>query len=383
MHMKSLLIFVPALIFLLLTSCNKDIDLTGKHEETPVVYALLDQNDSLHYVKVTRTFAGSNNALNVAQIADSSYFQDVKITMEEWGNIGSNSQKIRTWILRDTVISGKEQGVFYNPTQKVYYFVTKRASSVEPPTSDANTLTALKSACTYKMKIEINGGEIVVNGSTTLTSGINVVAPNAAGSFTFVKYINGEKQYQNANVRVSNGNSKVIDLRFEIFIKEYFNGVPVEKSFVWKIGEVLDDQVEGVNTNFNINGNSFYNVIKSNITNDASIDKREFTRIRIYTTGGSEDLAKYIQMTKPSTSLAQNKITKVFGLSRADDGPLLGIFSSRSTTFVEKLKYNPFFQNQRALDKNSMEELCIGPITGSYLFCSDNIIDNTQSWYCQ
>lgn len=383
MQMKSFLILIPALIAVLFTSCNKDIDLSGKHVETPVIYALLDKNDSLHYVKVTRTFAGSNNALDVAQIADSSYFQDVKITMEEWGPGGTNNQKIRSWILRDTVISGKAQGAFYNPTQKVYYFVTKRATATEPSTTDANPLTALKSACTYKMKIEINGGEIVVNGSTTLVSGVNVVAPSSAGNLSFVKYVNNVKQYQSANVRVSNGNAKVIDLRFEIFLTEYFSGVPVEKSFVWKIGELLDDQVTDANSNFYVNGNSFYNVIKSNITNDPSINKREFTRIRIYTTGGSEDIAKYIQMTKPSTSLAQNKVTKVFGLTRADEGPVLGIFSSRVTTFVEKLKYNPFFQNQRALDKNSMEELCIGPITGSYLFCSDNIIDNSESWYCQ
>lgn len=372
-----------AMSLMTLFSCNKDFDISGSHVETPVIYCLLDKSDSLHYLKITRTFAGSNNALEVAQIADSSYFQDVDITLEEWAPIGQSTQKIRSWVLRDTVITGKSSGAFYSPNQKVYYFITNKGTSVEPALNDANSLTPLKSSCTYKLNVKINNGAIVVTGSTSLVNSISILSPSIAGNFTFIKEVNGEKQYQTAGIKVNNGNAKVLDVRMEIFIREYFNGNPVDKSFVWKIGDALDDQIQGTGTNFNVNGSSFYTTIKTNLTNDASITKRELMKIRIYSTGGSEDLAKYIQMTKPSTSLAQNKVTKVYGLQRADGGPVLGIFSSRMTAFQEKLKYNPVFPNQRALDKNSMEELCIGSITGPYLFCSDNIIDNSESWYCQ
>jgi hypothetical protein len=383
MNATKLLIGLFLIPVITLLSCNKDFDLSGDHVETPVIYCLLDKSDSLHYLKITRTFGGSNNSLEVAQIADSSYFQDVDIVLEEWGTIGQSAQKIRQWTLRDTIITNKNNGAFYSPNQKVYYFATNKGNSTEPTLTDANPMTPLKNNCTYKLKVNINNGAIEVTGSTELVSSVGILAPAIAGNFTFVKEVNGEKQYQTASIKVNNGNAKVLDVRMEIFIREYFNGNPVDKSFVWKIGDALDDAIQGTSTNFNVNGNSFYQTLKTNLTNDASITKRELMKIRIYSTGGSEDLAKYIQMTKPSTSLAQNKVTKVYGLTRPDGGPLLGIFSSRMTVFQEKLKYNPLLPNQRALDKNSMIELCTGPITGSSLFCSDNIIDNTESWYCQ
>ncbi len=366
-----------------LFSCNKTIDLSGPHVETPVIYGLLDRSDSLHYIKVTRTFAGSNNSLTVAQIADSSYFDKVEITMEEWGKIGSADQKIRSWILRDTTITGKKAGAFYAPDQKVYYFATNKGGVVEPSLTDAASMTALKSACTYRMKVKINDGAIIVEGSTALVSGVSILSPTTGSNFTFIKQVNGENQYQTSGIKVNNGNAQIINARMEIFIREYFNGNPVDKSFVWNVGELSNDQIQGANSNFSVNGKQFYEMIKSNVTNDASITKRELIKLHIYATGGSEDLAKYILMTKPSTTLAQNKVNVVYGMSRSDDGPLIGIFSSRQTIFQEKLKYNPTFQNQRCMDKNSFEELCVGQITGSYLFCSDNILDNSESWYCQ
>ena len=57
----------------LIASCEDDSNFAGEHVETPVLFGLLDKNDSLHYVKITRTFGGSNNSLEVALIEDSSY----------------------------------------------------------------------------------------------------------------------------------------------------------------------------------------------------------------------------------------------------------------------------------------------------------------------
>ena len=66
-----------------LWSCNEKIDLIGDFRETAIVYGLLDHSDSLHYIKITRAFIGPGNALEIAQIADSSYFNTVEATIEE------------------------------------------------------------------------------------------------------------------------------------------------------------------------------------------------------------------------------------------------------------------------------------------------------------
>jgi hypothetical protein len=378
-------ILLGSVVFL--TSCKDDIDFAGDHVETPVLFGLLDKNDSLHYVKLTRTFAGSNNSLLVAQIEDSNYFASAVITIEEWvpNPVNNISTKYRTWTLRDTLLTNKVDGAFYSPNQKVYYFKTEpyTTSSNAPSETETNLTKSLKdySSVIYKLKASINGGDIVVTSETKLVTGLSIASPSNNGNYSFVKTVSGVKQYNSTTISAVNGNAKVIDARLQFFFKEYFNGVPVEKSFTWKIGEFNGTQIQGNNSSFTAGGETFYNLVKQNCTNDATITKREFTFMRLIVTGGSEDLSKYILVNQPSSSLAQNKPTFT-NLTRADGGPVIGLFSSRITAKQDKLKYNPALTNQRGIDYLSIKELCSGPITGSYLFCSDNIIDSPESWYC-
>ena len=129
---------------LVISSCKEDIEFDGEFEETAVIYGLLDKADSIHYIKITRAFGGSNNSLEVAQIEDSSYFTDIVVVVDEVvnGNIA------RSWTLEDTILTNKEEGVFYSPDQKVYYFNT-------PPAQP------LISTATYRLTATINGGEYV------------------------------------------------------------------------------------------------------------------------------------------------------------------------------------------------------------------------------
>ncbi|TAF89039.1 MAG: hypothetical protein EAZ48_01940, partial [Flavobacteriia bacterium] len=71
--LKFLSIFVAGAFAL--SSCEEDIILDGDFVETAVVYGLLDQADSIHMIKITRAFIGPGSALDIAQIPDSSYFE--------------------------------------------------------------------------------------------------------------------------------------------------------------------------------------------------------------------------------------------------------------------------------------------------------------------
>ncbi|MDR0802186.1 hypothetical protein [Fluviicola sp.] len=371
----------------LVTSCKDNIDFAGDHVETPVLFGLLDKNDSLHYVKLTRTFAGSNNSVNVALIEDSSYFQNAEITLEEWAFLPPNNvfTKVRSWVLRDTVLTNKVPGAFYSPNQKVYYFQTQAYNSLnQPSVSDQNLAVALKDEATYRLIANINGGQIVVNGETKLVTGMSVSSPSSNGNYSFVKTVSGVKEYNGASLKSNNGNAQVIDARIQFFFNEYYGSVPVEKSFIWKVGELNGDEIQGTASNFSANGETFYQLVKQNCTNDPSITKRQMTSIRLIMTGGSADLSKYILVNQPSSSLAQNK-PSFTNLSRADGGPVIGLFSSRMTTKQDKEVFNSSLPNQRALDYLSNKELCSGPITGLLLFCSSNPIDisNGESWACQ
>lgn len=368
---------LPLAVFMsfFLVSCNEDIDFTGTASEAPVVYCLLDQNDTLHYVKITRAFAGNNNATEVAQIADSSYYDQVDVKIEQW----AGPVKIGEYQLTDTTITGKTPGAFYNPDQKVYYFKEPNLKVTETVNTPGGQQTF---NVEYRLIASINNGEFVVNAKTELVQGTGITTPIGQGAYAFVNYNNGTTNYLQQNVKVNAGNSSVVETRLELVMDEYFNGVPVQKSFFWKLGYVsIDNFASGNIAAFKANGETFLNLVKQNVTNDPTITRRVLKEIRLYATCGSSDLNTYMIVNQPSSSLAQTKPTYT-NLTTSDNRPVIGIFSSRSTVIQKKIAYNPMAQTLRAFDKNTTRELCIGPITGNLLFCSEHINDNTETYHC-
>ena len=134
--------------FFLFNSCSEKIELIGNFDETAVIYGILDQSDSLHYIKINRAFIGPGNALDIAQIPDSSYFDQVEATVSEW----VNGVQVRSWLLSDTIIDNKESnGVFYAPNQKLYYFKTLPTNSDQSQQISSNpSETSLNINAVYK-----------------------------------------------------------------------------------------------------------------------------------------------------------------------------------------------------------------------------------------
>jgi hypothetical protein len=370
---------------ILLTSCNDEVNLNGDFKETAVVYGLLNHADSLHFIKITRAFIGPGNALEIAQIADSSYFDNVELTVSEYQ--GGALQ--RTWLLKDTIVENKDvDGVFYAPEQKVYYFKTLPtvtssmgiAGTIQ--TSSNPLLTSLKPGSTYKMKAIINNGAFEVTGETELVNGLTTSA--SSQNFTF-KFADDPSEYISTGVAVSStGNSYIVNAQLDVFFNEHIGSTFSTKSFNWQLGE--NDVQPNSSSTFTALGKTFYDLVKQNITNDPAINKRTFNGISITITGGAEDLYNYMVVNKPTSSLAQSKPTYT-NLSVTNNKRVVGIFSSRQTLKI----FKPFFISPaqayiRAIDKKSTRELCIGPISGSLFFCSDhpgdNIVNQEESFAC-
>lgn len=357
---------------LAMTSCKEDIEFNGEFEETAVVYGLLDQADSIHYIKITRAFGGSNNALEVAQIEDSSYFTDIVVVVDEL----VNGSVARSWTLDDTTLTNKEEGVFYSPDQKVYYFKTTPGQP-------------LIATASYRLTATINGGEYVVKGTTQMVQNMTIANPNQNAALSFATANVSQNGYNTQLFYVNSGNAERIDLRMKVYFDEYKNGVPTEKSFTWKLGELNGNEITpGANTPFYGPGTTFYTLVKQNVTDDPLIDKRELSRVQIIATGGTEDLNQYILLNKPSSSLAQSKPTFT-NLTAVDangqERKVLGLFSARATVIQEKPEWVNALPYYRAIDNNSTKELCAGTITGALLFCSDHPSDVSQGlpYVCQ
>ena len=378
---KYLCFIFISLGLIVLNSCNEKIELIGDFVETAVVYGLLDQADSLHYIKINRAFIGPGNALEIAQIADSSYFTNVDATISEY----LNGDLTRSWLLRDTILDNKDpNGVFYAPEQKVYYFKTMPTGfNGVIQTSTNPQMTSLNPQAIYKIDIVINDGAFSVSAETELVRGITSAA--ATQNFNF-KFADNPGEYTSTGITVSStGNSYVLNTQLKMAFYEWEGNTYSEKSFFWNLGEA--DVLPSSSKIFTANGETFYDLMKSNCTENSTITKRTFKGVTIKITGGAEELYNFIAVNKPSSGLAQSKPTYT-NLSVTNGKRVIGIFSSRQTVEI----YHPFYVSPqqaflRALDKKSTRELCQGPITGLYLFCSnhpgDNVVNQEESYACQ
>ena len=378
--MKKLIVFLSIIIGL--SSCNEKIDLLGDYQETAVVYGLLDHADSLHYIKITRAFIGPGSAVDLAQIPDSSYFNQVDATVTEFiGGVAT-----RAWELRDTLVTNKEiNGAFYGPEQKVYYFKTLPTGPNEVQQGSPNALTSsLNKDATYKLSIDIDNGKFTVLGETELVHGIT--SPSNSQNFTF-KFANNPGSYVSAGVAAVNtfGNAFVVNSSLKVIYNEYVGVNKTVNSFDWKLGEA--SILPGESRTFTAYGETFYTLMKNDVTVDPSITRRTFEGIEFTITGGHEELYNYMVVNAPSSSLSQSKPSYT-NLTVTNGKRVVGIFSSRQTLKF----YRPFYTNAaqayiRAIDKKSTRELCQGPLTGLLLFCSnhpgDNVVGAEESYACQ
>jgi hypothetical protein len=372
-------------IIVILFSCNEQIELSGDFKETAIVYGLLDHSDSMHYVKITRAFIGPGNAVDIAQIEDSSYFNSVYATIEEL----EGGTVTRTWVLSDTIIENKDtNGVFFAPTQKVYYFktlpttISTSGAFGTVQTSPDPQLSSLNPNAQYRLNADINDGLFRVSATTDLVNGLTTNATSQ--NFTF-KFASNPGEYKAQLVTISNtGNAHVVNAKIGINIAEYIGEDPVSQTIDWTIGE--NDVMPNSSITFSAQGETFYNRVIDNVTNDPLIDQRNFLGFEVVMTGGSEDLYNYITVNQPSSSLAQTKPTYT-NLEVTNDYRVIGIFSSIQTIKT----FRPFYVSPqqafiRAIDKKSTQELCEGPITGLLQFCSkhpaDNVVGNEESFAC-
>ena len=378
--MKKLIVFLSLAIGL--SSCNEKIDLLGDYQETAVVYGLLDHADSLHFIKITRAFIGPGSAVDLAQIPDSSYFNQVDATVTEYvGGVVT-----REWELRDTLVTNKEiNGAFYGPEQKVYYFKTLPTGPNEAQQGSPSALTSsLNKDATYKLSIDIDNGKFTVLGETELVHGLT--SPSNSQNFTF-KFANNPGSYVSAGVAAVNtfGNAFVVNSSLKVIYNEYVGVNKTVNSFDWKLGEA--SILPGESRTFTAYGETFYTLMKNDVTVDPSITRRTFEGIEFTITGGHEELYNYMVVNAPSSSLSQSKPSYT-NLTVTNGKRVVGIFSSRQTLKF----YRPFFTNAaqayiRAIDKKSTRELCQGPLTGLLLFCSnhpgDNVVGAEESYACQ
>jgi hypothetical protein len=346
--LKKLSILFALIGLITFTSCEKDFSLNGTYKRTPVIFGLIDQSDSIHMLRITRTYLGDGDNNEYAKIPDSNYFDVVDAKIYEL----NGGDTVRFWQLHDTLITNKDEGTFYGPEQKMYTFF-------------ANDLVG---EYTYKFSGNFDEGKYEANAEIELIHGIAYTGAWQA----FYPDLN----FANANSSTSNtypifrpttaGGSNIALRKTKLEINyrvEYNDGSTALKQIVWSKPNESE-----LNVQFNFLGEEFFQTIKNNIDTDANVASRTIIDVNVVTVMIDANTQTYMDVSQPVSAISQSK--PQFTNINSEDGAL-GLFASRHVISIKL-----------PLSTNSIKELCSGQYTGSLGFCSDLPVHSGEAWYC-
>lgn len=331
--MKKLHVIIGAFCFgIALNSCKSDVDIAGNYKETTVVYGLLNQYDTVQYVRIQKAFLVNDNVLDYTKVPDSSYYKpaDLNVVIEK---LNPNNNNIEQTITMTPTTMPKDSGIFAGGNHIIY-----------------KTNAALDSSRIYRLKVtNLNTGK-VTSGTTRLVNGLVIKNPNNFSTTTANLNPISKKGY---DVRWKPANNAVVYQLVITFKWTDINintNVQTPDSLIWTFASI--ERTGSGDITYNLPQNSFYQFVKENVQPKAST-KRKIGRISFKIFAGTDELNQYININKPSTGLIQEKPL----YTNIENG--LGIFSARAH----------FIRNDVELTKTpTRDTLRLGQYTGNLGF---------------
>ncbi|HRH39737.1 MAG TPA: hypothetical protein PK760_15410, partial [Flavobacteriales bacterium] len=344
----------------LFAACSNDLDINAEYKDVTVVYGLLDQRDTLQWVKINKAFLGNGSAIDMALVADSNEYSDEAITLAEVERLDDNGNVVQTFTLHDTVVSDRLPGAFYGPEQKLFYFKPGFAQMVG--TGSGATPMYLFQDDRYRIHIRVKGKDIysttpIVN-NFSFSGAIVDTSLQETGNRINLRNFDGT-DYQNFDIKWRSsidGKRCVASYRFRY--DEVTGSTVVPRTLEGSLGTKvnLNSQVSN-DLVVSMNGASFYqslaDVVKSN-PNWQSVDRRVFRGLDFIVTAANDDFNTYLQLTEPVSGIVEDRpaYSNVTGA--------IGLWGSRYTKSLIG----------KRLGSNSLNELFEGQHTGGLNFCS-------------
>lgn len=305
---KKLVFLLMALPLLLsFDSCTTDFDVTADYKDIAVVYGILSQNDSVHFIRINKAFLGEGNALEYAQNPDSSsYGANIDVTLEEVAENG-----ISNLMTLDTItLSNKDSGTFSYPGHLVY---TLKAS--------------LNPKSAYKLNIRNRRSGSEVTSSTKLVQNFSVTKPTSGTkSLNFKKATTTSQKFE----WISAVNGRLYQPVIVFYFKETSApGDTIIRSVEWPLSSRKSISLDGGdNMQVEYFNSDFYKICNSKVpypdaSKEESVLGRKADHLELIFTVAGDDLSTYLDVSEPSTGVLMEKPE----YSNIING--LGVFSAR------------------------------------------------------
>lgn len=299
-------IFSLSLFFV---SCETDFDVITDYKEVAVVYGILNQNDSVHYFRISKAFLGKGNALEYAKIADSSsYGADINVVLRDSAQNGVVKD-----IVFDTVtLFNKQTGVFYAPGQ--LFYVGK---------------CNLDKEHIYKLIITNKKTGNIVTSETNLIGDFYFTKPSSSSkSLSLKRSITTANKIEWANAL----NGRKYQMVIHFFYKELYGiNDTLLKSVTWTFPAVNASKTNGTgSTQVSFLNEEFYKICETkipytDITQEQKVLKRYAAFCKMEMTVVDNNFATYLDVNGSSTGLTMEKLQ----FTNITNG--YGLFASRNS----------------------------------------------------
>ena len=347
-----------------LVSCNNDLEITADWKDIPVVYGILDAQDTVQHVKFNKAFLGQGDVMTMAQEFDSLHYNEENTGLRLVAHERDGGQFVATKVVEmeatDEIV--KPGGFFSSPAQVVYKTTEQidhnKFYSAEVYYKDSDSVIAS------------NAIPIDVLGSLQMTrptsyAPLNFV-PNSYASKAEWRSVEGGKLYE-------------LKIRFH-YIEQQITDLSdtIHKHIDWVFPYLQSNDITGGETmSISIDVEQFLNFLAVNIEEDADVYRQITGMLGVQGVMGfsithscmdftllaaGEELSTYILLNEGSGSM----VTERPEYTNIENG--LGILSSRTSDFIEGVKIN----------NSSNDEIAFNDITKHLNFAYFRLGDGNQ-----
>jgi len=329
--MNKLKLILLAISTMLLTSCKNDVDINGEWKDVTVVFGLLNQKDTAHYIRVSKAFLGEGDALAFADQFDSLYYhpEQLEVTVAEI----VNGNQARLFTLVPDLSIPKEEGIFAAPTQILYKFSTPSGNP-------------LNAGVNYRYRLNVKK----IKTGETITAETGLVK-----QFFLSSPVTSPANLYPGQVTTIKWSTPVNGKLFEVFVRFLYREAnpdstdEVSKFVEINLGRIISERTDGgQELQITKQNREFYQAIKLAIP-PATIDNpkiRFADSIVVILNVADDDLNTFLEVNKPSNTIAQERPQ----FSNIENG--LGLFAARTV-----------LRKSRPIGKISVDSLINNPLT--------------------
>lgn len=349
-----------------IVSCDNDLDIIAEWKDIPVVYGILNAQDSVHFVKLNKAFLGQGDVLSMAQEYDSLYYnqEEVGLRLIEYRKTAGQYIETKSIEMEPTDEFVKPDGVFSGPDQIIYK-------------SDAS----LNNERNYSAQVYDKSVDTVIASNLLpidVLSPIQIIKPNPASALNLVP--NGNYPITVEWSPLEGASLYELKIRF-YYVEQQIADLSdtVHKYIDWTFPYRLPTS-SITSESISLDAEQFLNFLAVNIDENPNVYRQvkgmnvigssiSHACMDISLLAAAQDLSTYILLNENSSSIVVDRPE----YSNIDNG--IGIFSSRSFQVIEDIKLNNL----------SVDEIAFNEITKHLNFAYFRLVvgedDNIDTLY--